>query len=570
MIRGSSLIGRATEASAKMPVYYVTFGAVGAGSFVPAIPDEFASGPITAATKTRKILLVTPSGGGQSITELSGSSTISSMTFQLIDQAGEITKMVNTYPMKNRVVTVYAGYVGVPEAQFIILFRGVLNNITTNQGGDGWIFTIADFQRLTKTTTFTASTTTLNAMTETDMTFNIPSAPTASYPWFAPQTIQGTRGPVNFMRIDDEIIGYSSITDSVTGDYSTVQIYARGLFGTTKNKHDIGASVSNAVMLDGNPIDVMLWLLLSKTGDGSNGEWDILPAGQGAGVNQDFILIDDIVKQRDRFVADARFQFLITGSTDIKGFIEKEILKTLNGYPIVKNDGRLTIKLYTPPYPVDVVAEINDDNINGIPMLDMRLQSNSGFINVVDFNYDYDPIADRFFSKSISVDGDSVTASEENAVLKVESKGIRGGFVFDGEALINRFAAMVFQRYGKGCPNITVSAFFSEIMVEVGDFVTIKSKYIPNSFQRVMDGDPIICEVVNKTLDCQGGKMSFQLRATGFNSNDRWFIISPSDQVDYDSATDKEKASFGFISSLLSQEVGVMGDTGDPGYKITP
>jgi hypothetical protein len=85
-----------------------------------------------------------------------------------------------------------------------------------------------------------------------------------------------------------------------------------------------------------------------------------------------------------------------------------------------------------------------------------------------------------------------------------------------------------------------------------------------------MNGDPIICEVVNKAIDYQSGRVTFTLKATGFNFNDRWFIISPSDQVGYDTATDAEKSSFGFISSELSPTVGIMGDTGDPGYKITP
>ena len=554
----------------KVPVYYVSFGAVGSGSYVPSIPTEFATGRIMAATKIRKTIMSVPMGGGQSISELAGSSTISSMSFNLLDTDGEITKMINTYPMKNRVVTLYAGYDDVPEPEFIILFRGVLNNISTTQDGTAWSFTVADFQRLTKTAKFTASTVTLSSIDENALTVTIPASPTSSFPWFAPQTIQGNRGPVNFMKIDDEIIGYRSIVTSITGDYNTVNIYGRGLMGTTKNKHDAGASVTNAILLDGNPLDIMLWLMTSKTGDGTNGTYDVLPAGQGVGIDVDFVLVDDIERQRDRFISGTRFQFLITESTDIKSFIETEILKVLNGYPVVKNDGRLTVKLYTPPFPVDVVAAFDETNIIAAPSFDMRLQSNSGFINVIDFKYDHDANAGEFYSQKIIVDGDSVTESEENAVFKVESKGLRGGFVFQGETIVQRFANMVFQRYSKGCPGISVQTFYSKHLCEMGDSVTIKSAYVPNSFQRLMNGDPIICEVVNKAIDYQSGRLTFNLKAAGFNFNDRWFIISPSDQVGYDTATDAEKASFGFISSELSPTVGIMGDTGDPGYKITP
>ena len=570
MIRGSNSIDLATARQQKQPIYYVSFGPVGSGSFVPAIEEEFSTGPIYSATKTRKILMSLPSGGGQSITELAGTSTISGINFTLQDRDGEITKMVNTYPMKNRVVTLYGGYAGIPEAQFIKLFRGVLGNITTSQDGTGWVFTVQDFQRLVKTTGFSATTTTLSAITEDDLILTIQSAPTTSYPWFPPQTVSGFRGPVNFMKIDDEIVGYNSIAPSSTGDYNTVTLYARGLMGTTKNKHDVGATVTNAIMLDGNPIDIMLWLLLSINGDGSNGPYDVFPNGQGAEVPQDFIAVSEIEKQRDRFLSGSRFQFLITDVEDIKHLIEEEILKIVNGYPIVKNDGRLSIKLYSPAFPVDVISNFTDDNIIGIPTLDMRLQSNSGFINVVDFKYDYDVVGDTYYSDKIIVDGDSVTESEENASLQIQSRGLRGGMVFEGETLVQRFANMVFNRYGKGCPNITLSTLYSESLCEVGDAVTLKSSYIPNSFQRVMNGDPIICEIVNKTIDYVGGKVNFTLRATGFNSKDRWFIISPDGMVGYDEATDQQKSNYGFISTKLSDTVGVMGNTGDPGYKITP
>lgn len=569
MIRPSSLYGQMTASPGREPIFYCQFGQVGDGTTITALPDEFCTAPITNPTKTRKAWMLTPSGGGQSVSELGGTSSISSLSFAIQDRDGEMTKMIFSYHWKNRIVTVYSGYVGLPESQFLPMYRGILDTPQQSADGGAWIFQVTDFQRWVKSNVVTATSQIMVKIDEKVMSMQIQPpqfTPSVSAPWFAGSTFFTDRGAVNFMRIDDEVMSYTSIALPAGGANAQVTLTERGLFGTTKAAHDVNATVQPFIMIQGNPLDVMLWLMTSITGDGTNGPYDVLPVGQGCQIDQKYIDIAGIENQRDRFISDIEFQFFIQESTDVKTFIEDEILKVLNAYMVVKNDGRLSIKLCTPPIPTDVVADLTDSDFASIPTFSLAMASNSTFFNETDVSYDYEPISDTFLSERVNVFGDSVENSDEEASIPVSSKGIRGG-VFNGPQWIDRYSNMIFTRYGNGCPTINANLFCKDHLIELGDFVTVQSKYIPDPVTRKKDGTPVICEVVNKTPGW-GGAVAVTLRGTGYTNTKRWAIIAPAGFPDYDSATDKEK-EFCFVSNELSPSVGVM-PNGDQGYVVCP
>lgn len=615
MITPPTPYGILTRARQKKPLYFVQFGAVGDGSIIPALDEEFSTGRIKNASKDRKDWMLMPSGASQTVSVLGGRSTIGELQISIIDRGGYMTKFATTYEWKNRKVTLMAGYYDLPEEQYIPMFFGLVNNVEISSDGTTWIWTVTDLQRVTNAkTAFTGSTQltqpmhgpTSYAVINNDQANADPGNPEAgveaefptqseaqgyideqsdpskyqirvvpesvmafvrSIENFAPTSIQGTRGQVNLLRIDDEVMAYLSSDDG--GDEgASFKLSTRGMFGTAIKNHDMNATVVNFVVLDGNPLDILLQLYTSINGDGTNGPYDVLPAGQGAKIDQDLVDVAGIEAQRDRFLDGYRMQFFIQEAMNIKTFIETEILKIINAFPLVKNDGRLSVKLTTVPLPTDVTAEFTDSNLAGLPSFQLNLQSQKNFFNRVDFQYDYDDIAGEFNTQTIVLNLESELKADEVSVIKMVSKGLRKGNIYQGDRVVTRYSNQVFKRFSKGCPTINADSFYTNHLVELGDFVTIRSAYLPDLVTRQRNGEPVICWVVDKVINWEVGQVHFILQATGFLSTRRYFVIAPNSYPDYLAATEEQR-KYGFVSKRLGPKSGVMSN-GDNGYYITP
>ena len=93
-----------------------------------------------------------------------------------------------------------------------------------------------------------------------------------------------------------------------------------------------------------HPLVIALWVLTS-TGTGGNGSYDVLAEENGLGIPQSFI---DVASFEDAINATPSdlYCFMITGPEVAKAWLETEIYKTINAYPIVDQIGRIKVKLY--------------------------------------------------------------------------------------------------------------------------------------------------------------------------------------------------------------------------------
>ena len=547
----------------KNPIYIFQLGAVGDGTVVPAISQEFASGHVFQATKTRANLISSIQGGGSSISPLAGNSSISQIQVSVEDREAQVTKLFTTYPMKNRVCTLKAGYAEIPESQYITVFRGLLDDVSIMTGGDSVTFSIIDFSRLTKATVCNNEVTLTQDMLAGDMTMTVSSSS-----FFPPNTSgSGELGDVYFIVVDGEVMSYTSI--SAPGAFPQVfQIRNRGEFGTTPNAHNAGATIDNFVVLDGNPLTIYLRLLMSVNGDGTNGPYDVYGSGIGAAIPQSYVDVKGIEFQRDAYLPVGRMTFYINKPTDVKKFTEDEIFMVINGYPVILWDGRLSVKIYTVPFPTLVASSFSDSNIVTNPMFTLGLQSNQSFFNEVDISYDYDPIQDSFKNEALVVNSDSYVATQEEAVLTIQSKGLRSGNLFGADKYIRKYAANIFKRYSKGAPNIQAEVHYSQHLLSVGDFVQVSSAGLPDYATRGRGGNGFICEIINKTMNWTKGTVQYQMLATGINVSNKYWIIGPAGAPNYLSASAAQR-QYGYIGKKLSDLVGVQSD-GSPGTYISP
>ena len=99
------------------------------------------------------------------------------------------------------------------------------------------------------------------------------------------------------------------------------------------------------ITLSGNPINIMLQVLTS-TGAGTNGDYDILAAANGLGIDEDFINISSIESVRDRWFPgpSVTMSFTINKRVQAKKWLETEIYKILNVYPTIDANGKFNIR----------------------------------------------------------------------------------------------------------------------------------------------------------------------------------------------------------------------------------
>jgi hypothetical protein len=124
----------------------------------------------------------------------------------------------------------------------------------------------------------------------------------------------------------------------------------RGALFTREDEHDDGAEISEYRVLEGNQCDILLWLILSRYGDKSNSNYDILPRGWGAGI--DSSLVDILSFERLLKPRCTRRQYVMQEESKITDFIAV-VAKATNTRIYWGTDGLLTCKPVHDIFPLD-------------------------------------------------------------------------------------------------------------------------------------------------------------------------------------------------------------------------
>jgi hypothetical protein len=136
------------------------------------------------------------------------------------------------------------------------------------------------------------------------------------------------------------------VTDrKLSGDGVTFEITASDIHRTTRRSVFLSATTASPVILTGNQLTLALQILTS-TGAGTNGAYDVLAAQNGLAIPTGFIDIKAIEALRDSEFPAEVFSFAIKAAVDAGSFLESEILKPSNCYPIVLQDGRLSFRRF--------------------------------------------------------------------------------------------------------------------------------------------------------------------------------------------------------------------------------
>jgi hypothetical protein len=221
-------------------------------------------------------------------------------------------------------------------------------------------------------------------------------------------------------------------------------------------------------------------------------------------------------------------KFTITERKTAKEFIEKEILKVLNCYPVIDGSGKYSIRPFKPPLiAYEKVQSFTDDNITKLPTWDANL---SALVNEVEFSYDHDGSdydTEEFYADTTSVNN----RGPGNKPISIKSMGLHTSVAGASIAMttgdvITRRKNSIFNRFAAPPLKVSVTTFFDRWLTEVGDIVPVTSAYLPDIEAGTRGLDARRMEVQNISVNWDKGTVTATLLDTGYAKNN-YCVISP-------------------------------------------
>ena len=284
------------------------------------------------------------------------------------------------------------------------------------------------------------------------------------------------------------------------------------------------------VIIQGNPINILL-ALLTSTGLGTNGDYDWYAEENGLGLDTDFVNVTEIEQARDRwYPGDSHYmQFTIKDREVAKDFMEREIFKVLNCYPIIDGHGRFSIKPFKPPLAaLETTQSFDENNIIDLPAWDANLSS---LINEVEVFYNRNAVTDEFDDEIYYVDADSVdNRGPGKKSLSIKSKGLHstgiGSQPDRTTDIITSRKSKVFGRFATPPIKVDFKAWFSRWISEAGDIVPFTHWLIPDIITGLRGYTSERMEIISRDIDWAKGQVKFELLNTGFDKR-LYAVISP-------------------------------------------
>lgn len=537
------------------PVYLVEFEGV---------PLRFATGAVKDVQGPTQRILKTLSSSGSQITVDQGRTSLASCKVDILDYKGVVTQTAHDYQLGNRKCTVKAGFVGLSEADFVTAFVGRVNNYTLAQDNVTWSFDLVSLFTDTFPNIFDQYSILNGAITDAAATIIVDT--TEGFP-------AATAG-VCYLVIDEEVISYTGLTST------TFTGCSRGQLGTVAAAHDDQSQANNFLVLQGNPLDIALQIMLS-TGNGTNGPYDVLPACAGLAIDQDLVDVEMIEQQRDRWISAYRFKFEEFRSVVGKRFLEEQIYTFINAYPCINNDGQLSVHVYAPPLPNQINAVLDDKVLVAPPTYAGNVFS-TYFYNAVDLSYDYNFLQDLantppnsatgpYGNRSLFEDPSSQGIFDQTTTKTWQSRGMRT--LLTGLTVINRVADRFLKRFSVPSPLMNATVFYSQRLLQQADIVPITSKNVPNLSTGKIGIQAKMFEILGITPDFINGTQQMLMLDTGYSYGRKYGAISPSAQppINFPNflQANAQQRNYGFICEKLGPTQGQMSD-GSEAYYITP
>lgn len=314
--------------------------------------------------------------------------------------------------------------------------------------------------------------------------------------------------------IGGEVVSYSA-RDLVNRRF---QGCIRGVEHTTPVAHNGNTDVALVEVVEGNPVDVILKVLLSG---GGGSQYDAL--FDGCAISQSLIDIAGIEALRDEEFTGWQVKAYLHEITNALKYIEEEFLTPLRLRFSVSNDSKLTLKQ------VDRIAlrnensTIDNDTIRSSPK--WSVESNR-IVNILEIEWDYDEESKKYLERGTFEDSQSIEKFGKSSPLTFRFKAVRADL--GGNSIVEKFSKRFLSRLSLPTPEITLSTSIDKSLIGVVDKVLVDTTAIPH-----VDGSlnfSTELEVVSRSINYMTGDVQFRLAYTSSTLN-RWGFIAPADSI---------------------------------------
>lgn len=423
-----------------------------------------------------------PQGQGQTVDELSGSSSISEHEIHCIDPSGDLKAMLAslTDPVLGTQATFALGFPGMNLVDFVPM--SILQVIKAGWTNSGQVtFNMQDFQR------------------------------------FAKEYIWSEGGPSPWLPGDP--------------------VPAAPLRASSASN---GQSVfdGNPRYLQGNPIDLLLVALQNELGIGqptpNSVTWQLFtPGNDSTLINPNpYIDVPGLLALRDGQLSGDWVEFVIKAQETGKNWIEDQILKPYGLYTIILSTGQLTLKSMKSP-PTTSPATWTDTSIMGIPAMDRW-----DIVNVVqvrlNVNDSETTTAARTYNSEIEYrDATSIQQFMQEMIQQDELTGLRTRRGGTARAFI--LSDRIFRRHAGGTPIYECEVQLRNLQPELGDYILLTHRLLLDMKTGLIGVTSVLCEVVDRQPDYSSGKLTYKIIDTRFVQETVAWEIAPNGTADWTS-----------------------------------
>ena len=314
------------------------------------------------------------------------------------------------------------------------------------------------------------------------------------------------------IKINDEFISYASL-DRTNNRFASC---IRGEKNSIPAEHKAGDDIFFVNDVTGNPVDILLRLLISK---GGGGTYDTLT--DGAAIDEALVNVASFEAIRDEFFLGQSYNLSLYGIESILNYIEEEILFPNELRLISDNTSKLALTVLNRRIFDDAYPTIDNTSIKDQPDYSVE---DSDIINSVSIEYDFSEGTQTYRKVLNLTDADSIAAFGKRETKIIKSKGIKE--VLGGAVIAQNIAERFLSRFSFPKPEISFTAHMDKSLVNLGEKAQLVSTQLPND-QGNLDFDETL-EVIERGINWKTGDVKFKLAFTSF-SGLRECFLAPSD-----------------------------------------
>lgn len=367
-----------------------------------------------------------------------------------------------------------------------------------------------------------------------------------------------------FVQVDEEIMVLEWDRGLRPAPRYSLLVLHRGVFNTKKQKHEKGAKVNEVFPLvasstdsdsieatqvvwhlplpSNNPLDICQSILTSTGISGSNGPHDNLPRDWALGVESQYVDTDEISSTTKLNMGHINVGSIIREPVEPKTFLQKEFFSVLGLFPLMKLNGKYSIRKLMPPLPLSDVTMLGPYELLDNPAWDGNLSTCIGKVT-----YEYEQWMDGEYRTKVigqSVDADVLYKGVYGEVNR-QSTLLRDGTNDPGTEKVFIFP---FGPYGAGrqfvidqvnwfktyferpAPIVNVRTLFKSHKIDAGDLVSLTNNSIIDSRSGSMGLTSGSFVVTNKKINDETGVVDLELLQLGIFSG-QFRNIAPSGYI---------------------------------------